>query len=320
MSEWNLGKCLRGFLLTSMLIEPVIGADVVASSEEVTRDEVVLMGTPKLTVTAREVTLYLEMLAADSGRSVSELSSQRVSQAVIELYGLKQLGNMASEEDLYSTDMREWLPSHLFLTHSVVRYTDLEVSRAMAATDWDAEAQEYYAANSDEFVTGESVTLRTLLVSTRDRTEAQALEVAAEALDRYASGQDFIDLVAEYSEDSVGKRNGGLMERVERGATVEPFELAAFALETPSQVSEPVISEFGVHLIQFLEKHPRSVRPYADVADQIVRSLQAMREPQYREAIKASARDSEPSGFYINEEAIKVFMNSMGFEERRVAQ
>jgi len=45
------------------------------------------------------------------------------------------------------------------------------------------------------------------------------------------------------------------MENVERGQTVEPFEKRRLLCEWQGEFSDPVVSQFGVHLIQLLERH-----------------------------------------------------------------
>lgn len=62
-----------------------------------------------------------------------------------------------------------------------------------------------------------------------------------------ANGDDFADLARRYSQCS-SARVGGYLGRVKQGKTVVEFEEAAFAL-SPAQISKPVRTQFGYHLI-----------------------------------------------------------------------
>lgn len=81
-----------------------------------------------------------------------------------------------------------------------------------------------------------------------DRSKAAALRLAQDLRQRALAGEDFGELAREYSDDSNATRNGDLGS-FGPGAMVEPFEQAAFAL-AEGEISEPVETVFGYHLIQ----------------------------------------------------------------------
>jgi parvulin-like peptidyl-prolyl isomerase len=115
------------------------------------------------------------------------------------------------------------------------------------------------------------------------RTEAEALALAQTLRARILAGEDFATLAAEYSDDSGSAVNGGDLGWFGRGAMVAPFEEAAFALE-PGQISEPVRTDFGYHLIEVVERDPN--RPKEESALQQER-LQAY-DTWLREQIAAT--------------------------------
>ena len=71
--------------------------------------------------------------------------------------------------------------------------------------------------------------------------------------DRILKGESFSDLAEKYSEDPGSKSNGGELGWVKRGSLVKSFETAAFTSPL-NQVTQPIESEFGFHLIETLQR------------------------------------------------------------------
>lgn len=303
---------LKSFLQALALV--VVTAEANSASEQ--GNALLLMGDSQVRVTSTEVLLFLEHYAMESNVELAELSGQLVAQAILDLYGLKVLDAQAEDTSLYSPQLLEWLPAYLFLDQKIKRYIELEVRRAMASTDWSAEAKDYYRANVEQFIDPESVTVRTLLLRTTERPVEEAMVLAEDLLDQAIGSADFESLVKQYSEDEAGRASAGLMEDIGRGQTVPSFEAAAFALNEPGEFAPPVESEFGVHIIQLLDKKTASTLPFEKVSSQLIDYLQQVREVEYREAIKAEARTREGEGFFFNEEAVDQFMTRLGHDKK----
>ena len=88
------------------------------------------------------------------------------------------------------------------------------------------------------------------------RDDAQALASIVEIQQRLGAGEDFATLAAQYSDDPGSKASGGELGWFARDSgLVKEFEDAAFALQ-PGQVSDPVKTQFGYHLIKVEERDP----------------------------------------------------------------
>lgn len=101
----------------------------------------------------------------------------------------------------------------------------------------------YYDENEEQF--GEQIRASHILVEDED--------TANELLERIEAGEDFADLAREYSTDPGSGARGGDLDFFGSGVMVGPFEEAAFALEI-GEISEPVESDFGFHIIKVTDK------------------------------------------------------------------
>jgi len=129
-----------------------------------------------------------------------------------------------------------------------------------AAKVTDADVNSYYAKNKANYSVPESRAVRHILV----KTKAEADRIRAELV----SGGDFAALAKANSLDPGSKDQGGKLT-VSKGQTVPPFDKAAFSLET-NEVSKPVKTQFGYHIIQPLAAvKAGSVTPLSQVQDQI---------------------------------------------------
>ncbi len=191
--------------------------------------------------------LGLEVTDSEISAKLTELKDQyfqgdeEAYQAELETLGL-------TEEDVRA-DIRANLVSEAI---------NAEVTKDAAVTA--EEVQAYYDENADQFETPESREVAHILVE----TEAEAKEL----LDQLADGADFAKLAKEKSLDTASGQDGGKLT-ARRGELVEPFEQAAFALETGG-LSDPVESEYGWHVIKALgDVEPQVVTPFADVEEAI---------------------------------------------------
>ena len=86
-----------------------------------------------------------------------------------------------------------------------------------------------------------------------ERNDADARALAEELRQRILDGEDFATLAQQYSDDTGSGANGGDLDWFGRGAMVPPFEEAAFS-QAIGEISEPIRSQFGYHIIEVLEK------------------------------------------------------------------
>ena len=115
------------------------------------------------------------------------------------------------------------------------------------------------------------VSARHILVSPDSLVSADSARALVASLrDRVLAGEDFAALAREYSDDPGSGARGGDLGSFGRGRMVAPFEQAAFGLQNVGDVSEPVETQFGWHLVQLTD---RPARPTYDEAYDELRRL-----------------------------------------------
>lgn len=127
----------------------------------------------------------------------------------------------------------------------------------------EEEMKTYFEENKAQYAQTEQVQASHILVE----DEATAKEVK-EKLD---AGGDFAELAKEYSTDS-SSESGGDLGYFGKGEMVAEFEEAAFSMEI-GEISAPVKSEFGYHIIKVVDKKEAKDAVYEDVKDEIKSTL-----------------------------------------------
>ncbi|HXB75458.1 MAG TPA: peptidylprolyl isomerase [Candidatus Acidoferrales bacterium] len=129
----------------------------------------------------------------------------------------------------------------------------------------DPELRKYYDAHQSEY---QRVRVRHILIrmqgsllplttGQKELTESEALAKAQDIRQRLLDGEDFATLAGNESSDTESIASGGDIGFFHRGQRVPSFEEAAFALNV-GQISEPVKTPFGYHIIRMEAKESKS--------------------------------------------------------------
>jgi len=137
-----------------------------------------------------------------------------------------------------------------------VKYLQVPVSQFLQSNLFvsDPEVQAYYQAHKEDFKSDQSANLNYVVFEKKpsDMDEEKTKEKLIDIKKEIEEGGDFAELAKEYSEDKGSAINGGDLGWFGRGKMVEAFENAAFALK-PGEMSEPVKTQFGWHLIKVFD-------------------------------------------------------------------
>ena len=137
----------------------------------------------------------------------------------------------------------------------------------------DAELLKRYEATKEDFKQAEAAHILHILIkldpSATPEQDAAARAKAESLVKQLRAGADFAKLARENSADPSSSTKGGDMDWVERGATVEPFDTAAFSVDL-NTISDPIRSkEYGYHIIKVLARRPAGYRSFEEVKPQL---------------------------------------------------
>lgn len=139
-------------------------------------------------------------------------------------------------------------------------YRDQQLSKKLVNPSFiDSTARAIYQKEAQQLNGKDLIEVSHILLNVPSTaTAAQRDKVAQRADSLYQAvlaGADFAELARRYSEDKGTAQNGGQLPTFYPGMTVLPFEEAAYSLQ-PNQISRPVLSPFGYHLILMRNRHP----------------------------------------------------------------
>ncbi|MDY7219624.1 SurA N-terminal domain-containing protein [Denitrificimonas sp. JX-1] len=119
-----------------------------------------------------------------------------------------------------------------------------------------------------------------------DRSDEQARDTAEQAIARINAGEDFAAIAQELSDDIGSAQDGGDLGFAAAGIYEPEFEDALFALGK-EQLSEPVRTQFGWHVIKLLDIRPADIPSFASLEEKLTQNLKAREvEQRFVEAVR----------------------------------
>lgn len=305
-------------------VAAVVGNDIILMSEVLQRAIVLAQQEGGNAADARDPNFQLEVLNSlidnklvitrakeDSivirEEEVTEAVNRRLQQIVM------QVGSEAKVEEMYGMPMsrirseaRDVMRQQLLEQRMMQKkFSGLKVS--------ERDVQEFYARYRDSLPhVPEQVELQQIVLKVKPSAEAKegARSLAARIADSIRSGSDFASFASRYSSDVASARQGGDLGWVNPGAFVPQFDRAAKLLGV-NDVSDPVESEFGYHVIQLLDRKSdgsyhsrhilipiRSTRAETDSLVALLRELKAraLAGESFADLARRYSEDEETAG------------------------
>ena len=221
-----------------------------------------------------------EITSEDVEAEIKKFKSQFPDEAIFDTQ-MKQAG--MTPEKLQS-DVREELKIRRWM-ESQVKTSDVT----------EADAKSFYESNLKEFEQPETVKASHILfmvdADAAPEVVKEKQEAAQKAAARAKGGEDFTTLAKELSEEPGAKESGGDLGFFPKDRMVPEFANAAFAANL-NDISEPVKTQFGWHVIKVTDKKAAGTVPFDEVNNQITSYLKSTRQ---REAVQKVMKDLKDS-------------------------
>ena len=136
--------------------------------------------------------------------------------------------------------------------------------------DYEPLAEERYLLNKKAFMEPETRTVTHVLISTKERTDEAAKQLAEKLQAQLMSGEITLQsAVEQYSDDPSASANQGQLE-IKPGTTVPPFEQTSYALDEIGDISVPVKTTYGYHIIRLDAINPARQMPFEEVRERLM--------------------------------------------------
>ncbi len=216
----------------------------------------------------------LKQQVARSGRPISPEVDAQIKEEVIarEIFMQEAQKRGLDTSDEYKSQIE--LARQTILIREL--FADFQKTNAVTDADVKAEYDKFVAANG-----GKEYRARHILVETKEQAEA--------ILASLKKGGKFEDIAKKQSKDPGSGANGGDLDWAAAGNYVKEFSDAMVAL-SKGQVSGPVQSQFGFHIIRLDDVREAQLPSLEDVKPQIAQQLQQQRLAAFQQEMRAKAK------------------------------
>jgi peptidyl-prolyl cis-trans isomerase C len=238
--------------------QPVPGQ--LAAGVEVTDPNKVVMTVGTEKITAAQYDQLVNALPAQYQKAARGPQKRQIAEQMV------QLKVLSTEAEKRGVDKDPLVKQQLAFDRENVLAGALYNELVKSVKIDDAALQSYYAAHKADFETvkarhilirfkGSAVPLRT---GQKELSDEEALAKAQDVRKQLVAGGDFMALAKSDSDDTGSGANGGDLGSFKHGQMVGAFETAAFSLPV-GQISEPVKTQFGYHIIKVEEKQSKTL-------------------------------------------------------------
>jgi len=172
------------------------------------------------------------------------------------------------------------------------QWIEAQIAGKTAVTDEDAKA--FYDKNSDKFQMPDSVRASHILFAVPQDAKPDVVaakeKLAKDTEARIKKGEDFAKLATELSDDPGSKTTGGDLNFFTKDRMVPEFADAAFKMKV-GDVSDPVKTQYGFHIIKVTDKKDARTVPFDEAKEKILSYLKDTKKREAVTALLASVRD-----------------------------
>ena len=232
----------------------------------------------------------------------------RINDAVSSVYLNREL---AREAEAAGIDKEPEMQKRIQLLREGLLATVLmeRFEKGIKVPDYEARAKELYDTSPEQYKVPERVKFRHILVSFQGRTHEEALKRAQEARAKLLANTPFLRVAREYSNDPTLRGNDGVVGFAPYDKLLPPIAEAA-KTSPPNQVSAPIETSEGYHLIIVLERAPAYTVPFATAKKTLIEREQTKyRKAAVEKKIAGIMSSKEITMYTDNIAALKVEFN-----------
>jgi peptidyl-prolyl cis-trans isomerase C len=295
--------------LAILVAATAIGNSAAQQQEAVREADPPLVVNGDLALTTRDFMAYMERVPSDR-RAEFRTSLERISKTVDGLWLQRAMAKKSIDAGLDKDPLvmaRRQGAQESVLADAYVA----SMERAYVYPDvkvLEARARELYLSRPERFTIAEEVHVQHVLVGPTWRTEEMAIARAKEIREKAVVGkEDFLSLARRYSDDASAKTNEGDLGWSNPTAFVGPFAEAVAKMKTPGEVSEPVRTQFGFHVIKFLGRKEARPQSFEAVKQRLIADEKDRLFDDYKTNLFARVRGESGTHVYLeNVEKLKV--------------
>jgi peptidyl-prolyl cis-trans isomerase D len=195
---------------------------------------------------------------------------------------LLKTNQFKDEADASEAAVKEYYEQHRdeFMTPEQVSVEYVELKSTDLGKDvqpTEEELQQFYEERVSQFQVPEERRSRHILIAVEEGADEdtinKAREKANDIYQKLTDGADFAKLAEEFSDDPGSSQLGGDIGFFGRGNLDPEYEKTMFALKE-GEISEPVLSSFGFHIIKLEEIRAEKSKSFEEVKDEMIREYQ----------------------------------------------
>ena len=276
-----------------------------AAATEPSPDQM-LAENPKTRLTRGDYDADIQRLPAEMREDFAR-DAKRLSSYLTNLLIVKTLAADAREAGLENDPVvqrRIALDVDRVLADAQLRHVEQVAGKEFDARsdEFALKAKELYLIQKDKYMTPDQVRASQILFDTKRRTPEEALTLARDTRAKLLAGADFAATARALSDDPSARSNGGEMGWFARERMDPAFGQAAFAMTKVGDISEPVLSSFGYHLIRFEGHRAPEVKPFEAIKPQMMAELRKRYVNEQRDA-RTNAIRNDPN-LKVNQPAV----------------
>lgn len=220
-----------------------------------------------MTINGKDITRSEFEYSFNKNGNVEGAVEQKSVEEYVEMfvnYKLKVAAAEAARMDTLSSFQKEFR-----------QYRDMQLTPYLVDNEFiDSVAYSLYSRTANQLKGQDMLRVSHILVMVKQGATDAEKEIAKQKADsiynELRKGADFAEMAKKHSEDKGSALRGGELPFIGPGMTLKEFEAAAYALQT-NEMSEPVESTVGYHIIKMLER--KQLEPFAELKPNIVASL-----------------------------------------------